>query len=182
MKRRSILTGAAAISASALGSPIQADSPQRVIRVAAGQDRFSEHLPLGGGRSIVYWKVSAKDNGGAWSVFEAQWQAKGGPPLHVHQSQDEWFYVIQGEFVVQVGDERFRATPGDSLLAPRQVPHTFAHIGDGAGKMITAFQPAGSMEAFFREQSKITGAPSAEEVQRMFRAHGMEVLGPPLAL
>src|ERR1700722_13536879 len=120
MKRRSILTGAAAMSASALVSPIQADSPQRVIRVAAGQDRFSEHLPLGGGRSIVYWKVSAKDNRGAWSVFEAQWQMKGGPPLHVHQSQDEWFYVIQGEFVVQVGDERFRATPGDSLLAPRQ--------------------------------------------------------------
>jgi quercetin dioxygenase-like cupin family protein len=107
---------------------------------------------------------------------------KGGPPLHPHQSQDEWFYVIQSEFVVQVGDERFRATPGDSLFAPRQVPHTFAHVGDGAGKMITAFQPAGSMEAFFREQSKITGAPSAEEVQRMFRAHGMEVLGPPLAL
>jgi hypothetical protein len=48
--------------------------------------------------------------------------------------------------------------------------------------MITAFQPAGSMEAFFREQSKITSAPSAEEVQRMFRAYGMEVLGPPLAL
>ena len=89
MKRRSILTGAAAMGVSALGSPIQADSPQRVIRVAAGQDRFSEHLPLGGGRSIVYWKVSAKDNGGVWSVFEAQWQAKGGPPLHVHQSQDE---------------------------------------------------------------------------------------------
>jgi quercetin dioxygenase-like cupin family protein len=122
MKRRSILTGAAAMGVSALGSPIQADSPQRVIRVAAGQDRFSEHLPLGGGRSVVYWKVSAKDNGGAWSVFEAQWQTKGGPPLHVHQSQDEWFYVIQGEFVVQVGDEKFRATPGDSLLAPRQVP------------------------------------------------------------
>ena len=59
MKRRSILTGAAAIDASVLGSPIQADPPQRVIRVAAGQDRFSEHLPLGGGRSIVYWKVSA---------------------------------------------------------------------------------------------------------------------------
>jgi poly(3-hydroxybutyrate) depolymerase len=91
MKRRSILTGAAAMSASALGSPTQADSPQRVIRVAAGQDRFSEHLSLGGGRSIVYWKVSATDNGGAWSVFEAQWQAKGGPPLHVHRSQDEWF-------------------------------------------------------------------------------------------
>jgi hypothetical protein len=59
---------------------------------------------------------------------------------------------------------------GDSILALRQVPHTFAHVGDGAGKMITAFQPAGSMEAFFREQSKITGAPTAEEVQRTGKA------------
>ena len=90
--------------------------------------------------------------------------------------------MIQIEFIVQVGDERFRVTPGDSLFAPRQVAHTFAHVGEGAGKMITAFQPAGSMEAFLREQSKITGAPPAEEVQRMFKAHGMEVLGPPLAL
>ena len=66
-------------------------------------------------------------------IFEAHWSLKGGPPLHVHQVEDEWFYVIEGEFVVQVGDERFRFTPEDSILAPRKVPHTYAQVGDGEG-------------------------------------------------
>jgi quercetin dioxygenase-like cupin family protein len=107
---------------------------------------------------------------------------KGGPPLHIHRSQDEWFYVIQSEFIAQVGDERFQLSPGDSIFGPRQIPHTFAHVGDGEGKMIVAYQPAGSMEDFFREQSKLNGTPSPEETQRMYRAHGLELVGPPLSL
>src|SRR5271170_6326852 len=123
MKRRSILTGAAAITASALYPPLQADSPQHAIRVAAGQDRFNEHAALGSNRSIDC-KVSAKDTNGTWSSFESHWQGKGGPPLHVHHDQDEWFYVMEGSYVFQVGGEKFNLTSGDSILAPRQIPHT----------------------------------------------------------
>jgi quercetin dioxygenase-like cupin family protein len=182
MRRRSFLTGAAAISASALCPAIQADSPQRAIQVAAGQARFGEHMRMGGGGSIIDWKVLSQDNNGGWCTFESQWHAKGGPPLHIHRSQDEWFYVVQSEFIAQVGDERFRVSAGDSLFAPRGIPHAFAHVGDGEGKMIVAYQPAGSMEDFFREQSKLTGTPSAEESQRMYRAHGLELVGPPLSI
>jgi mannose-6-phosphate isomerase-like protein (cupin superfamily) len=113
-------------------------------------------------------------------MFEAHWSLKGGPHLHVHQVEDEWFYVIEGEYIVQVGDERFRHTPGDSLLAPRKVPHTYAHLGDGQGRLLIAYEPAGDMEDFFLEISKLAGSPSASEVQRVFRAHGMEVVAPPL--
>ena len=113
-------------------------------------------------------------------MFEAHWSLKGGPPLHVHQGEDEWFYVMEGEYVAQVGDERFTLTPGDSLLAPRGVPHTYAHLGKGHGRMLIAYQPAGDMEAFFLEMSRLTGTPSPDEVQRIFRAYGMEVVGPPL--
>ena len=49
---------------------------------------------------------------------------------------------------MQVGDERFRHTPGDSLLAPRKVPHTFARLGDGQGRLLIAYEPAGDMEDF----------------------------------
>jgi mannose-6-phosphate isomerase-like protein (cupin superfamily) len=100
--------------------------------------------------------------------------------LHVHQVEDEWFYVIDGEYVVQVGDESFRLVPGDSLLAPRKVPHTYAHLGDGQGRLLIAYQPAGDMEDFFLEVSRLAGSLSAGDVQRVFRAHGMEVVGPPL--
>ena len=155
------------------------DAAKRVIRVQQLQDRFNERIPIGA-KSSIDRKVSGKDTVGSWSMFEAHWSLKGGPPLHVHQVEDEWFYVIEGEYVVQVGDERFRLTPGDSLLAPREVPHTYAHIGDGQGRLLIAYQPAGDMEDFFLEVSRLVGPPSASEVQRLFTAHGMEIVGPPL--
>ena len=155
------------------------DTAKRVIRVQQRQDRFNERIPIGA-KSSIDRKVSGKDTAGSWSMFEAHWSLKGGPPLHVHQVEDERFYVIEGEYVVQVGDERFGLTPGDSLLAPRKVPHTYAHLGDGQGRLLIAYEPAGDMEDFFLEVSRLAGPPSASEVQRVFRAHGMEVVGPPL--
>jgi mannose-6-phosphate isomerase-like protein (cupin superfamily) len=88
-----------------------------VIRVQQGQDRFNERIPIGA-KSSIDRKMSAKDTGGLWSMFEAHWCLKGGPPLHFHHGEDEWFYVIEGEYLVQVGNEKFNLRPGDSLLAP----------------------------------------------------------------
>jgi mannose-6-phosphate isomerase-like protein (cupin superfamily) len=150
MNRRSILKGAGTLSpVAAVSSHAQADLAKRVIRVQQGQDRFNERIPIGA-KSSIDRKMSAKDTGGLWSVFEAHWCLKGGPPLHFHHGEDEWFYVIEGEYLVQVGDEKFNLRPGDSLLAPREVPHTYAHLGDGQGRMLLAYQPAGNMESFFK--------------------------------
>ena len=155
------------------------DTAKRVFCLQHGQDRFNERIPVGA-KSSIDRKVSGKDTAGAWSMFEAHWSLKGGPPLHVHQDEDEWFYVLEGEYVAQVGDERFTLAPGDSLFAPRLVPHAYAYLGEGQGKLLIAYQPAGNMEAFFLEMSQFTGMPSPDEVQRIFRAHGMEIVGPPL--
>ena len=155
------------------------DTAGRVIRVQQRQDRFSERIPIGA-KSSMDRKVSGKDTAGSWSMFEAHWSLKGGPPLHIHQIEDEWFYVLEGEYVVQVGDEKFRLTAGDSLLAPRKVPHTYAHLGDGEGRLLIAYEPAGDMENFFLEISRWEGPASASEVQQAFRNHGMEIVGPPL--
>jgi mannose-6-phosphate isomerase-like protein (cupin superfamily) len=129
------------------------DTAKRVIRVQERQDRFNERIAIGA-KSSIDRKVSGKDTAGSWSMFEAHWNQEGGPPLHVHQVEDEWFYVIEGEYLVQVGDEKFRLTLGDSLLAPRKVPHTYAHLGDGQGRLLIAYQPAGDMEDFFLEVSR----------------------------
>ena len=74
---------------------------------------------------------------------------KGGPAWHLHIDQDEWFYAVEGEFLIEVGQERFRLKPGDSLLAPRRVPHVWAYVGDVCGRTLITFMPAGKMEAFF---------------------------------
>lgn len=148
-----------------------------VLVVAAGEDRFGEHRGLG--ISVIAFKVVPQDSSGLL-VIENTFHAKGGPARHLHFDQDEWFYAVEGEFIIEVGQERIRMNPGDSLMAPRRVPHVWAHIGDARGRMLIAFMPAGQMEAFFREVTRADAMPPQDPA--LWRAHGMELLGPPLAL
>ena len=126
------------------------------LRVAAGEDRFGEHRGLG--ISKIDFKVSPQDEDGLL-ILENTFHTKGGPARHLHFDQDEWFYAVEGEFIIEVGSERIRMNPGDSLLAPRKVPHVWAFVGDTRGRMLIAFIPAGKMEAFFREVTKANAMP-----------------------
>jgi mannose-6-phosphate isomerase-like protein (cupin superfamily) len=148
-----------------------------VVRVAAGEDRFGEHRGLG--VSAIQFKVCPQDSDGIL-VLENFFHAKGGPARHLHYEQDEWFYPVAGEFVIEVGQERFVLGPGDSLLAPRRVPHVWAFVGSAHGRIVIAFNPAGKMEAFFREVTQTNAMPRQDA--ELWRAHGMELVGPPLAL
>jgi quercetin 2,3-dioxygenase len=130
------------------------------------------------GITTLAFKVATADTGGGLFVIEQTNHAKGGPPRHVHPDQDEWFYVVAGEFVVEVGGTTHRLTAGDSLLAPREVAHVWAFVGEGVGRMIVAFTPAGKMEAFFREVTTTEAMPAMDP--DLWLAHGMRVLGPPL--
>jgi quercetin dioxygenase-like cupin family protein len=145
------------------------------LRVAAGEDRFGEQRGLG--ISVITLKVVPQDSNGLL-VIENSFRARGGPARHLHHTQDEWFYAVEGEFMIEVGQERFSMNPGDSLLAPRQVPHVWAYVGETTGRMLIAFMPAGKMEAFFREVTKDNAMPSQDP--KLWQAHGMELLGPPL--
>ena len=146
-----------------------------VLHVAAGQDRFGEQRGLG--ISTIEFKVTPQESSGLF-VLENTFHAKGGPARHLHYEQDEWFYVVEGEFLFEVGQERFTLAPGDSLLGPRRVPHVWAHVGAGRGRILVAFMPAGEMEAFFREVTRTDAMPAQDP--ELWRAHGMELLGPPL--
>ncbi len=132
------------------------------------------------GTRAIDFKVSTLDTNGDLFIIEVTDDRKGGPPRHLHREQEEWFYVIDGEYAVEIGDERYRLGPGDSILAPRGVPHAWAHVGEGTGRQLLAFQPAGKMEAFFGELSKVAGIPQPEVMQELFSSHGMEMTGPPL--
>ncbi|HEV8194976.1 MAG TPA: cupin domain-containing protein [Ktedonobacterales bacterium] len=117
-------------------------------------------------------------------IAEVTFHAKGGPPRHLQYEQDEWFYVLEGEFIFEVGfevsAERGRLTAGDSLLAPLRVPHVWAFVGEGTGRILTVCMPAGKVEAFFREISKVNAPPASDP--EVWRAYGMEYLGPPLPI
>lgn len=151
--------------------------------VAKGKDRFGENIKLGG-REPNDCKLSAQDTQGAMCVFEFTGASCG--PRHMHHEQDEWIYIIDGDFKFEIGDKQLRAGAGESVFLPRNVPHVWACVSATPGKIINAYQPAGKMEEFFRAVGKYNGKPyihealSIDEFRELFNEHGMKVLGPPL--
>ena len=160
--------------------------------VAAGKDRFNEQIKLGGpGGEPNDCKVSGKDTDGAMCVFEFT-GASGGPP-HRHHDQDEWIYIVEGEFEFHVGNKRFHLSAGESVFMPRKVAHMWGCVSGKRGKIINVYQPAGKMEEFFRELGKppkdlITAEQMVEKTYteeqvkslcRLFEVHGMDLLPPP---
>jgi len=84
--------------------------------VPAGGSRFRKQHDIRLAKTAIYIKVSALDTGGGLCVTEVTSLHKGGPARHPHHRQDEWFYVLEGEHVIEVGDERYELGAGDSLL------------------------------------------------------------------
>lgn len=147
------------------------------VHVLAGADQFGEVRGLG--VSVIAFKLTPPDPNGVF-VIENTFHQKGGPARHLHHDQDEWFYALEGQFVIEIGDQRLQLNAGDSILAPRRVPHVWAFVGSGVGRMLITFTPAGQMEAFFREVTQANAMPPLDPA--LWAAHGMELLGPPLAL
>lgn len=146
--------------------------------VKAGEGRFGRIRQTPTGSSC--FKVSTPDASGGLFVMEHHNIKKGGPPLHLHHHEDEWFYVIEGAYLLQVGPQVHRLQSGDSMLGPREVAHTWAFVGETPGKMLIAYAPAGKMEAYFGERDKHGGSYANDSEQ--MHAYGMELLGPPLSV
>jgi mannose-6-phosphate isomerase-like protein (cupin superfamily) len=148
--------------------------------VVSGQDRFEKPISFFAGDTF-YTKVSTKDTDGGVYVFESNRLKEGGPSYHLHFDQDEFWYVVQGEFLFKVGEETFTATGGDTVFGPRKIPHAFAKVGRGEGKLLMFFQPAGKMEDMFRKISEGATKNMTEEQQEKFREeHGIKRIVPPL--
>lgn len=179
LDRRSLLKGAAALPFLSLAQHTYAAEAKagtgKAVFVGAGADATgTAHKGPRAGTHLDF-KVLTKDTAGGLFLLEHRNIPQGGPVRHLHYVQDEWFYLIEGDrIVVEVGDQRFTLKPGDSVLAPRNVPHVWAYIGEKPGRMLMGFTPAGQMEDFFVASSK--GPVDA----KLAEAHGMKWVGPPL--
>ncbi|MBO9595404.1 MAG: cupin domain-containing protein [Niabella sp.] len=151
------------------------------FKVSSGQARFGIHYKMKGVTlNMLDIKISGRDTGGGLAVFEqTSLTYKGGPPLHIHLNQDEWFYVLEGKYRFQVGDDLYDMNAGDTIFLPRQVPHAFIQLTEKA-RVIVSYCPAGRMEDFFAVTSQWTTAPTREAIAGAFADHEMKVVGPPL--
>lgn len=103
-------------------------------------------------------RASAETTGGAFTIIEEI--APLDTPLHVHEREDELFYVLEGEHVFQVGEREFRVGPDGVVFAPRGIPHAHRRVVPRTGRMLTLTSPAG-FEGFFREIAAAAGDGSA---------------------
>ena len=116
---------------------------------------------LGAGAGDTRWfldtrmtvKAGSAHTGGALTVIEWSAPVGFGPPRHVHQAEDEMFYVLEGELVVECGDQRWTAGPGDFVFLPRGVPHVFV-VARGPVHGLQLTTPAG-FEAFVEEVGRL---------------------------
>jgi len=150
--------------------------------VGAGESRFARKLGGISGTAICV-KFSGADTGDQLAVLELPTVSGWGPPLHVHRVENEWFYVLEGEHEFQVASERFRVAPGDSVFAPRLIPHSWRNVSARPGKMLCIATPAGRIEEFFAELSVLTSRDPSNVGARkvLFKKYDMEIVGSPLA-
>ena len=184
MKRGDFLLSALALSPLSLFTNINSKIRIRIekgFKVNAGDARFGEHYKMKGvTQNNLDIKISGSDTENSFAMFEQTGLTpNGGPPLHIHPFQDEWFYIIEGTYLFQVGDDKFKMNPGDTIFLPRNVQHAFIQLTE-KGKMIVSYSPAGKMESFFKVTDKWTSPPAKEEIVKVFADHDMKVVGAPL--
>jgi quercetin dioxygenase-like cupin family protein len=138
-------------------------------------------LQSGPGRDLIF-KVTGEETGGAFDYFVVEVAPHGGPPLHVHHSQEETIHVLKGEFKVRIGEEVFRLKEGGFAYLPSGLPHAFLNLTDQAGEVIVVYTPGGGHK-FYEELGPMSrnGSPDPKQIAALFEKYDMTLLGPPLS-
>lgn len=119
-------------------------APVLGIRSLANTYRYA-----GGTISIL---VPGEQTGGALAMWESRQKPGGEPPLHIHHSNDETFYVLEGQVRFFAGGKVHDAVAGEAVCVPRGTPHTF-RIKSGTARMVTVCTPSG-FEEWFRQMGE----------------------------
>ncbi len=136
---------------------------------------------------LVTVKASRQTSGGAVAVLEHLAPRGAGSPLHVHQREDEWFYVMDGELRFWVGGRVIDAPAGAFVFGPRRVPHTFMVTSEEA-RFLLVTEPAGfegMMRTVGEPATSLTIPPPPTEppdvaaLTQVCARYGIEILGPP---
>ena len=87
--------------------------------------------------------LSGADTGGAYCLLEVSLAPGMAVPRHTHTREDEVYFVLEGELEVTVGDKIFVLGPGETLLAPRDIPHKLRNSGNTTNHYLLVFSPSG---------------------------------------
>jgi quercetin dioxygenase-like cupin family protein len=91
--------------------------------------------------SRVVMKAMGTDTVGQLAVMESWYPAGLSVHEHVHQGEDEMFYLLEGEVELFCDDDRWTATAGTFVFVPRDRPHGFVVTGDGPARALVIVGP-----------------------------------------
>jgi quercetin dioxygenase-like cupin family protein len=141
-----------------------------------------ERIRFGPGGGVYRIVATASETGNTHFAFEAIEPPGGGPPLHTHASEEEFFHVLEGEITFWVDGRVLRVNEGGSAFVPRGVPHCFKNCSTRDARMLVLFTP-GEVEGFFDYGLPVNGQrpPDDRLIARILELaprFGIEVLGP----
>ena len=149
-----------------------------------GKDEGDAYYLLG---MLEIVKISGADTDGEYGLVEITVRAGQGSPWHVHPEEDEWFYVLDGEFTFYVGDTRMSLPAGSFAFGPKGVPHTFIAETNSA-RALVGFAPF-QFEGFLHDVGEpatervlpppMTTPPDIARLIDIGKLNGLEILGPP---
>lgn len=116
------------------------------FKAAVVSEAGAGRMAFGFGPHLI--RMTAEETGATYGLLELDMPAGEGPPLHVHEREEEFFRVLSGRFLFVCGDHATELTEGGCILLPRGVPHRFQNIGDGMGRLMVIVTPGG-FEGFF---------------------------------
>jgi mannose-6-phosphate isomerase-like protein (cupin superfamily) len=142
---------------------------QRLVVGPADDDRVDLR-----GFGVVF-RIGGHQTGGAFSIVEHPIAPRVLVRPHVHEREDEFTYVLEGEIGARIGDHEVTAGPGTYVCKPRRVPHAVWNPTDRPARLLEIISPAG-FEAYFREFAAILAAPGPPDgsaIAALARRHGL---------
>jgi mannose-6-phosphate isomerase-like protein (cupin superfamily) len=137
--------------------------------------------------TLSHVRLSGDQSGGAFSLTENLTRRGNGSPVHVHDREDETFFVLDGELRVVVGQEEHAAGPGTIAVLPRRLRHAYV-VTSATARFLTLHTPGG-FEQFAAEVGQPAqaltlppepaGPPDLAALAQTAARHGITILAPP---
>lgn len=153
----------------------QASAPVEGYIVPSGESLERPYFP--DSRSLAWTASTGGVIGAEEGVLEP---GQPGPFRHYHTNMAELFYVLEGELLLQIGDQVERAGPGTFAYCPVGCVHAFRAAGTAAARVLIVATPPGIGEGYFRELAKMPAGAGQADWERLGQKWGMAVVGPPL--
>jgi quercetin dioxygenase-like cupin family protein len=136
--------------------------------------------------ALTFIKATAETTGGAFGLVEQIVPAGFASPFHVHQAEDEFFYVVEGALRLFSQGRQMELNTGAFAFLPRQIPHGFRVESATPARVLFMSLPGAGFDQFVLEMSEPVidadtppaAPPDMDKLMRLAAKYKIDILGP----